>query len=61
MNGENMPLSEKLFNILVCPACHGPLEYRSKEHTLVCAKCALAYPVTDDVPVLLKDEAKKLA
>jgi uncharacterized protein len=56
-----MPLSEKLLNILVCPACHGPLEYRAKEHTLVCAKCALAYPVTDDVPVLLKDEAKKLA
>jgi hypothetical protein len=55
-----MPLSEKLLKILVCPKCREPLEYRAGENRLICASCGVAYPVTDDVPVLLIEEAIRL-
>ncbi|OON71304.1 Trm112 family protein [Streptomyces tsukubensis] len=60
-----MPLEAGLLDILACPACHAPLEERTtaEEAELVCtgADCGLAYPVRDDIPVLLVDEARKPA
>jgi uncharacterized protein YbaR (Trm112 family) len=50
----------KLLDILVCPACKGPLLYRRAEHELLCKACRLAYPIRDDIPVMLEDEARKL-
>jgi len=50
----------KLLDILVCPLCKGPLLYRKSEAELVCKPCRLAYPVRDDIPVMLEDEARKL-
>ncbi|MEZ4456353.1 MAG: Trm112 family protein [Gemmatimonadales bacterium] len=55
-----MSLAPELLEILVCPKCKGPLEYRPDEQVLVCAACRLAYPVEDDIPVMLIDEAKPL-
>lgn len=55
-----MPLSERLLEILVCPKCHGQLEYRREEPSLVCYECRLAYPIRDDIPIMLIDEAKPL-
>lgn len=55
-----MSLSAQLLEILVCPKCKGPLEYREKESELVCASCRLSYPVRDDIPVMLIDEAKPI-
>lgn len=55
-----MSLSPQLLEILVCPKCKGPLEYRESEHVLICASCRLSYPVRDDIPVMLIDEAKPL-
>ena len=52
-----MTLSPQLLAILVCPKCKGPLEYLSSEPALVCHACQLAYPVRDDIPILLIDEA----
>lgn len=54
-----MNIDPKLLEIIVCPDCHGDLEASSEE--LVCTGCGLAYPVRDDIPVLLVDEARKPA
>jgi uncharacterized protein len=53
-------LSEQLLAILVCPKCKGQLEYREAESSLVCRACALRYPVRDDIPIMLADEATPL-
>jgi uncharacterized protein len=53
-----MSLSPQLLEILVCPKCKGPLEYREAESVLVCGSCRLSYPIRDDIPVMLIDEAK---
>ena len=52
-----MPLDPKLLEILVCPKCRGELDYREKEAALLCHACRLRYPIEDDIPVLLIDEA----
>jgi uncharacterized protein YbaR (Trm112 family) len=56
-----MPLSEELLEILVCPKCKGDLEHRSPpQESLVCHACRLVYPVEDDIPIMLIDEARPL-
>jgi uncharacterized protein YbaR (Trm112 family) len=50
-------LSQELLAILVCPKCKGELEYRPTEAVLVCSACRLRYPVRDDIPIMLIDEA----
>jgi uncharacterized protein len=54
-------LSEELLAIIVCPDCHGDLAPVETEDggELVCQACGLAYPVRDDIPVLLVDEARR--
>ena len=52
-----MSLSAKLLEILVCPKCKGELEYRESEQTLICNACRLRYPIRDDIPIMLIDEA----
>ena len=51
----------RLLEILVCPVCKGPLDYRKAAAELVCTACHLAYPIKDDIPVMLEDEARQLA
>jgi len=55
-----MTLSPKLLEILVCPKCKGALEYRESEQVLLCNSCRLRYPVRDDIPIMLLDEATPL-
>jgi uncharacterized protein YbaR (Trm112 family) len=55
-----MTLSPQLLAILVCPKCKGALEYRDAEQVLVCPVCRLRYPVRDDIPIMLIDEATPL-
>ena len=55
-----MSLSPQLLEVLVCPKCKGALENREHELALVCHRCALRYPVRDDIPVMLIDEALPL-
>ncbi len=54
-------MDAKLLEILVCPVCKGPLLYKKPEQELICRPCRLAYPVKDGIPVMLEDEARKLA
>jgi len=53
-------MDRKLLDILVCPACKGPLTYRKEQGELVCRADRLAYPVRDDIPIMLEDEARKM-
>jgi uncharacterized protein YbaR (Trm112 family) len=52
-----MSVSPQLLAILVCPKCKGVLEYREAESALLCHNCRLRYPVRDDIPIMLLDEA----
>ena len=54
-------MDRKLLEILVCPVCKGPLEHRRQEAELVCRACRLAYPVRDDIPVMLEEEARSVS
>ena len=54
-----MNLDEKLLDLIVCPACHADLAVDQATEELVCTGCGLAYPVRDDIPVLLVDEARQ--
>ena len=49
-----------LLEILVCPLCKGPLVHRREARELVCRADRLAFPVRDDIPVMLEEEARKL-
>ncbi|ADC89233.1 protein of unknown function DUF343 [Thermocrinis albus DSM 14484] len=56
-----MALPEELLNILACPRCKGDLIYIRDKSILVCERCGVYYPVEDDIPVLLIEEAKPLS
>lgn len=53
-------MDARLLDILVCPICKGPLVYRRAEGELICKADRLAYPIRDDIPVILEDEARRL-
>jgi uncharacterized protein YbaR (Trm112 family) len=55
-----MSLSPQLLAILVCPKCKGKLDYRESESGLVCPACQVRYPVRDNIPIMLIDEATPL-
>ncbi|MDQ3645504.1 MAG: Trm112 family protein [Actinomycetota bacterium] len=55
-----MPIDERLLQILACPNCHGEVEHVPAENVIVCrGECGYRYPVRDDIPVMLIDEAEK--
>ena len=56
-----MALSRELLAILACPACKGEVMLLEDESGLVCPACSLKYPVRDDIPVMLVDEAEKVS
>lgn len=51
-------LSKELLEILACPKCKGELEYKTEPHQLICHECRLIYPIKDDIPNFLIDEAE---
>ncbi|MGB5261390.1 MAG: Trm112 family protein [Gammaproteobacteria bacterium] len=53
-------MDNKLLEILACPLCKGPLLYRKEEQELVCKADRLAFPIKDDIPVMLADEARAI-
>ena len=55
-----MGIDKELLDILVCPKCKGDLEMGAKEESLNCKTCSLKYPIRDDIPVMLIDEALPL-
>ncbi len=53
-------MDARLLEILVCPVCKAQLNYNKADQELCCNKCKLAYPIEDDIPVMLIDQARKL-
>ncbi len=52
-----MSVSKELLDILACPQCKGNIKLAEKKDGLICEKCKLLYPIRDDIPVMLIDEA----
>jgi len=50
-------IAKDLLEILVCPACRKPLEYRQSPESLKCVECHRVYAVRDDIPIMLVGEA----
>jgi len=55
-----MAINPELLEILACPKCKGDLRLTETEDGLVCEACKLKYPIRDDIPVMLIDEALKV-
>ena len=54
-------MDSKLLDILACPLCKGPLTWHREAQQLVCRVDRLAFPVRDGIPVMLEEEARRLA
>ncbi len=53
-----MAVSQELLDILVCPVCKEPVKLTDDSQGLKCPACRRVYPIRDDIPVMLVDEAK---
>ncbi len=53
-----MAVSKELLEILVCPLCKTPVSLTPDNHGLKCSTCRRVYPIRDDIPVMLVDEAR---
>ena len=53
-------MDKRLLDILVCPVTKGPLIFDSIRNELISRSARLAYPIRDDIPVMLEDEAREL-
>jgi hypothetical protein len=52
-----MAVSQELLEILACPACKAKVELTAEGNSLKCVECKRVYPIRDDIPVMLIDEA----
>ncbi len=52
-----MPISKELLEILACPACRAEVRLKRNGSALKCVDCHRVYPIRDDIPVMLIDEA----
>jgi len=53
-----MPIRQELLDILVCPECKTPVKLTPGGDGLKCSTCRRVYPIKDDIPVMLLEEAK---
>ena len=56
-----MPIKKDLLDILCCPKCKGDIRLNETEDGLICEACKLMYPIKDDIPIMLIDEAINIA
>jgi uncharacterized protein len=57
---DRMTISRDLLAILACPKCKGDVHLNQDNDGLVCEACRLMYPIKDDIPIMLIDEAIRL-
>lgn len=55
-----MAIDKELLDILVCPKCKGDIRLNDQSSGLICGACRLMYPIKDDIPIMLIDEAVRL-
>ncbi len=53
-----MAISQELLDILVCPVCKVAVKLTSDGQGLKCSQCHRVYPINDDIPVMIVDQAK---
>jgi len=54
-------MDNKQIEMMVCPECNGKLEFNKTDNELTCNSCQIAFPVKDGIPVMLIEEARRLA
>ena len=54
-------MDKKLLDILACPLCKSSLIYDKDKQELICKADHLAFPIRDEIPVMLEDEARQLS
>ncbi|WP_018935434.1 MULTISPECIES: Trm112 family protein [unclassified Thioalkalivibrio] len=54
-------MDNRLLDILVCPETKGPLKYDRENQELISVQAGLAYPIRDEIPVMLVDEARRMS
>lgn len=54
-------MDSNLLDILACPICKSPLRYQKQQQELICRADRLAFPIRDDIPVMLEDEARRIS
>ena len=57
LDSAAMPIDPKLLEILACPLCKTPVDLTSGGDGLKCSQCRRVYPIKDDIPVMLVDQA----
>ena len=55
-----MAVSQDLLDVLACPQCKGDLRLTDAHDGLICEACKLRYPIKEDIPVMLIEEAERL-
>ena len=55
-----MPIEKQLLDILACPKCKGELVLTPQQDGLTCGRCKLLYPIRDDIPIMMIDEAQRI-
>jgi uncharacterized protein YbaR (Trm112 family) len=55
-----MAVSQDLLDVLACPKCKGELHLTDGQDGLVCEACKLCYPIKEDIPIMLIDEAESI-
>ena len=55
-----MALEKTLLDILVCPLCKGNLTYQQDKQELICFVDKLAFPIEDDIPIMIPEMARNL-
>ena len=60
LRGGIMAISKELLDILACPKCKGDIHLNDRGDGLICDACRLMYPIKDDIPVMLIDEAERI-
>ncbi|MBP9763851.1 MAG: Trm112 family protein [Gammaproteobacteria bacterium] len=53
-------MDKKLLDILVCPICKGELVYKKDQKELICKFDRLAYPIRDEIPIMLETDAREM-
>lgn len=54
-------IKKELLDILACPKCKQPVKLNEQQDGLLCENCQLLYEIRNDIPIMLAEEAKKLA
>jgi len=54
-----MAIKKEILEILACPKCKGDVRVSEDNRGIICDTCKLQYPIKNDIPVMLIDEARK--